>query len=342
MEKDDRQEPMNKVKFCVFADVHVDHSPLSMEFFEQMMADLSSRPVDFVIALGDIGVVRPWIAEYVKNPAGTVIPEEHLKNLDYHLEYYARFRRICEALPGLYKVLGNHDHDAATKEEVCRALGLASPYYSFEVNGFHFIVLDTNHYVADGELMPYGRKNYQLDKTPDKHTEALGRPQLQWLRAELARSEGPVVIFSHASLAEQVYEREELAALLRDAGQAGKRIFLCVNGHRHIDRLLKLEDVWYWDVNSMTYRFLGTKWPCERFSPDVHRQYPRIKYAAHYDRPLYAYVTIAEDGKITVEGRQAAYIKPSPEALGFPDSQTRPSGPYILNRCFYASDSVKF
>lgn len=328
---------MKKVTFAVFSDLHLDITPDALGYCREFIRDLSGRKPDFVIQLGDIYVFRPWIEEYFNDPGGFVMKKEYEADFDCHKEYYQRFSEVKKALPELYSVLGNHDHDRADKEYLTGALHIPSPYYDFEVNGFTFIALDTNNYYVDGEFIPYARQNYMRDKRDGKRLDALGRGQLEWLRDRLAAAKGPVTVFSHAPLDTGVCEREELAEIFREATESGTKIVMCVNGHNHIDSLVTLDGIRYWEVNSMTYRFLGRQYPpVYHYGEEMSARYRNIRFGAPYTAPLYAYVTIRGDGYVCIEGREAEYKPPLPSERGFVEHNPKAGGPEILSREFFA------
>ncbi len=328
---------MKKVSFAIFADLHLDITPTALDYFRQFEKELSERKVDFVVELGDIHVFRPWIEEYFRDPEGFITKDEYKSDFEYHKEYYLRYLEVKKMLPGLVAVLGNHDHDRADKEYLKRMLSVPSPYYSFKSEGFVFIILDTNNYYINGEFIPYDNQNYMRDKREGKLLDALGKVQLAWLERELSAAEGPVVIFSHAALDTDVCEREEFAAILRGARNAGTHIVMCANGHNHIDALCEVDGIKYWEVNSMTYRFTGRRYPpVDRYGEELAGRYKNIRYGAPYTKPLFAFVTISEDGHVKIEGRSAAYIPPYPEEIGFTERSAKTGGPHIDDREFYA------
>ena len=129
---------MNKVTFVVFSDLHLDIPPTALDYFRIFIEEISGREFDFVVQLGDLYVFRPWIEEYFKNPGAFEMREEYEPGFEYYKEYYLRFLKVKKALPGLYSVLGNHDHDRADKGYLCRQLGMPAAYYSVECRGFDY------------------------------------------------------------------------------------------------------------------------------------------------------------------------------------------------------------
>ena len=330
---------MNKIRFAIFTDLHLDITPDALEFFKQFKADLDTQETDFVIQLGDLVVARPWLEEYFADPDSFVMPEElakEKKDFEYHKEYYRRFLEVKKALPDLYNVLGNHDHDRADKEYLMRTLPMPAPYYRFTVKGFDLIVLDSNNYYVDGEFIPYDRQNYMKDKREGKHLDALGKQQLEWLREVLASNNNPALLFAHAPMDTAIYEREEFAAILREARQNGKKIIMCANGHSHIDSFNLVDGVYYWEVNCMTNRFLSRALePAHYYGEALSAQYRNIRFGCPYDAPLYAYVTVYEDGHVKIEGRKAEYRHPNPDERGFVNNNPKAGGPEIKDREFF-------
>ena len=135
-----------------------------------------------------------------------------------------------------YNVPGNHEinfpaeDDAGSLETFKRLYG--PPYYSFDYAGAHVVVLDNIEYQGSGESDPgdvRGNGGY---------IAKLGRDQLDWLRADLARvpEERLVFLAMHAPLATArgegpgitTADRRDLFKLLR-----GRPNLYSVAGHTH-------------------------------------------------------------------------------------------------------------
>ena len=90
-----------------------------------------------------------------------------------------------------YHVLGNHDMDnhmdsiKFTQEQSAKYFGMPNKYYSFNKNGFHFIVLDSND---------------KIDPPENGYPSYIRSKQLKWLKEDLDATRLPVVIFSHQSI----------------------------------------------------------------------------------------------------------------------------------------------
>ena len=49
-----------------------------------------------------------------------------------------------------------------------------------------------------------------------------------------------------------------------------------------------------------------------------------LKYTCPYKDPLYAFITIFEDGTIAIKGQTSSWVNPSPNELGYNDGVLNP------------------
>lgn len=63
-----------------------------------------------------------------------------------------------------YYVLGNHESDNYTREQVLQFLGIRNSYYSFTVDRYKFIVLDACYVKKLCGFEPYFKRNYDKSK----------------------------------------------------------------------------------------------------------------------------------------------------------------------------------
>ena len=107
-------------------------------------------------------------------------------------KYLSRINKVFAALPGKkHYVLGNHCVYTLTKDEFLDGVGQKKSYYSFDDQGFHFVVLDA---CFRGDGKPYGRKNFQWTDPnipPD---------QVEWLQADLKDAASKTIVFIHQRL----------------------------------------------------------------------------------------------------------------------------------------------
>lgn len=128
-------------------------------------------------------------------------------------------------IPGTkHHVLGNHCVDTLTKEEFLGGVGQEESYYSFDLNGFHFVVLDSC-FRADG--VPYGRKNSKWD---DANIPAA---ELDWLRSDLAGTTHPTIVFAHQRLDGTGPHHVRNAADVRRVLENSGKVLAVFQGHSH-------------------------------------------------------------------------------------------------------------
>lgn len=258
---------------------------------------------DFIIELGDFG-----------------IPDER----------YEPYFDIWNSYPGpRYHVIGNHEMDGGTSlEEAISYRNMKNSYYSFQQNGFHFIVLDGN----DKEFPD--QKGYR---------SFIGDEQLAWLKGQLNNSNSPIVIFSHQGIGSDpgtpgerysVTNADEVREILENHNSdlPESRIIACFNGHTHHDLAENINGIWYITINSMAYKWLGEEYEHVRYSAEVDKNYKWIKYTAPYKDPLFTVVEISTDGHIKMSGKYSSYVGPSPWELGYPEHLKQFVKPQITRR----------
>lgn len=78
-----------------------------------------------------------------------------------------------------------------SRRKSSEGVGQKKPHYSFDVGGFHFVVLDAC-FNSDGQA--YGRNNFKWTDAniPEKHVD--------WLRADLKATTGKTIVFAHQRL----------------------------------------------------------------------------------------------------------------------------------------------
>jgi 3',5'-cyclic AMP phosphodiesterase CpdA len=191
---------------------------------------------DFVRRMND--EVRP---DLVVNLGDDIEDESREADLARYGECQAILRG---ARAPLVNVAGNHDTINLNRDDLNAFWGRSGPlHYSFDTGGWHFVVLHTLE-----------KKDVEI-RVP--------APQIEWLRADLAASSAPVVVFMHHSASEQrlddsrwwpgrshlalVKEREELRHLFETSG----RVRLVINGHLHWNHLDVIRGIPYVTVQSL-------------------------------------------------------------------------------------------
>lgn len=139
-------------------------------------------------------------------------------------------------------VLGNHCVDTLTKEEFLAGVQQEASYYSFDREGFHFVVLDAC-FRSDGE--PYGRKNSQWN---DANIPAA---ELEWLAADLNATDKPVIVFAHQRLDVTKNHSVKNHAEVRKVLEGSKKVLAVFQGHSHQNELNEIEGIHYCTLLAM-------------------------------------------------------------------------------------------
>ena len=226
-----------------------------------------------------------------------------------------------------YHVIGNHETDGGfTKSQVLESRGMSLSYYSFDKNGFHFIVLDGND-----KKSPDAKPYYRF----------IGPVQLDWLRSDLAGTNHPVVLFSHQELfaldgedGGSVENYKEVQEILEshNFNHPEKRVIACFNGHTHFDYAENNRGIWYITITSMSYHWLGDKYTQIRYSDEIDKKFPWIKMTAPFKEPLFTVVEISKRGTIRVAGKKSVWVGSTPWDLGYPAQFKKYMRPEITGR----------
>lgn len=227
-----------KLTFGIVTDTHyADMDPngsrnyreslVKMAEFVKLMND---KKVDFIIELGDL-----------KDQGKPVTEESTLEYLDTIEKVYGQFKGPR------YHVLGNHDVDSISKAQFMTRVentGIAkgSTYYSFDLKGVHFVVLDAN-YMADGSDYDCGNFDWTDTNVPLE--------QLNWFKKELASSTSPVITFVHQQLdvtgSTGVKNGPEVRQVLQDS----KKALAVFQGHHHAGHYSYIEGIHYYTLKAM-------------------------------------------------------------------------------------------
>lgn len=289
------------IKFGVLADLHVQLMPDTTARLNTFLEECRKEDVDFIIQLGDF--------TFPDSPLSTPEdPDEYKKIVDL----YNSFEKPA------FHVIGNHDCDTLSKEGILRFWGCNHrPYYSFDMGGFHFVVLDCNYLKIDGEFISYDHANYfALNRGDEPKLPYIPDEQIEWLRQDLAATPYPSVLFSHERLCRDPDAIRNDADLRKVIDSAPRGVLLSINGHEHIDNAEKVGATWYYNLNSASMYWLGEDFAAKgRYGNDIDQRYPYLCCTAPYDKPLYAIITMDENGAY-VKGKEASFVGPSPEELG--------------------------
>ena len=302
-----------KVKFGICADVHAATIPYGEERIKTFLEACRKENVDFIIELGDF--CNPDAQGAKINP----LRDKYL-NKDRVVAMYNGFEKPA------YHVLGNHDCDTCNKETVMKYYGMkGKSYYSFDMGGFHFVVLDNNYYVYEGKEVSYDTGNYYIDGS-NKALPYLPKEQLEWLKEDLAKTKNPSILMAHNSLHEMssygtqfvlpevlIKSHEQLMQIMISSPN---KVYMCINGHTHLDHIFRTNDIWQYTINSMSGCWIGTSFPYRgRYTEEMEQVFPSTKHTATYKDAVYAIIEMDENGAM-VKGAKSEFVGPTPEDLG--------------------------
>ena len=164
-------------------------------------------------------------------------------SVDVEQRYLKTINREFSAIhKDRHYVLGNHCVDTLKKEEFLGAVEQKESYYSFDRNGFHFVVLDSC-FRSDGK--PYGRKNF-------KWTDAnVPNDELQWLMADLQANDKPVIAFAHQRLDVTNNHGVKNNAGVRKILESSGSVLAVFQGHSHQNDLKDIGGIHYCTLVAM-------------------------------------------------------------------------------------------
>lgn len=289
------------VKFAIISDIHNDIMHDAEERLSVFLEAAKQNKVDFIIQLGDFCQQK----------------EENRPFLNLWNTYSG----------DKYMVLGNHDMDNCSKEDYMAFTGMPERYYSFDKGNFHFIVLDPNNLYTNNQYIPYKKGNFYVDT---KKRAFIDPEQMEWLEKDLAATNKQCFIFSHQSL-ERVVQNSDLVQKLLEAEnkKAGyKKVVAAFSGHDHTSYMKDINGIAYIQINSASNQWLGEKYTCtERFSEEVNKKKPALKYTAPYQDSLFGIVTL-KNNQMKLKGTKSIFISPTPQDLGA-DKTDYPLVPWI-------------
>jgi len=246
-----------RIRFGISVDCHLQRSAGHDGLFRKFLDAMIQWQPDFVIDLGDFTC---------QTANGQTTPDLHEPQLQGLIRNWSFFSELsCPA----YIVIGNHDvgwieggdekigvqdlyanahsGEHITKDEFLGVTGMPHRYYSFDVNGYHFIVLDGNN-ERDGTTPEPGHDGvvggYFIDGV-----------QKAWLTKDLADNSGKIkIVFCHEELHHTPPEGSgeggdvpfppvgkentyvDNGWQVRDMLTADGMVLVCFSGHKHENR----------------------------------------------------------------------------------------------------------
>lgn len=208
-----------------------------------------------------------------------------------------------------YHVIGNHDRDGGfTLQQLMDFWEAKGAYYSFDCKGYHFVVLNGNE-------RPTG-------DTSKGYPRSVTKTQRQWMKNDIAATSLPVIIFCHQGIdndMDGVVEGNLLRVVFEKINkEAGfNKIQMVFSGHHHENYYNPYNNIHYIQVNSISYQFWHTS--------------PGYGFA-HCKDPLWALLTIYDNGTAEIKGKKSEYEGGRQEWENAPDYDGYPTVACISDR----------
>ena len=298
---------MSKVRFTVFSDLHHNRNWFKTDAAERLKV-IADRAVtsksDFIIHCGDF-----------------------CHNVNYSLPVIEAYNNLPVKS---FHVFGNHEFDLSNYENAMKIYKMEKSYYSFDLNGFRFIILDEN-YFSDfpGIYFHYSERNY-FDHGPGR--DYMPPEQIAWFRETVFSSPYPCVVFSHASMEfpKGMKDYVELQDIIQKSQSMPGKVIMCLNGHYHYDSFNVINNTAYFAVNSASFQWLAN--PHHLYPAEWYNEYESVGNQVTYTKPLSAVVTLDTDGTIDIEGADGEFVC----GVSFEDTDNPPRRcpctPTILDR----------
>ncbi len=308
---EEKQKLQTRIKFSAFADIH--HYPGTFysqtpEHLVQIQERAVKEQCDLIIHAGDFTHNPPKFMDFVNMYNDFKIPSYH-----------------C---------LGNHDQDGCAYEKSLECYRMPKGHYTFDKNGFRFIIFDPNYFCIDGVYTHYTHGNYFKAKT-DMIT-VVPPEQVEWMKAVMSESPFPCILVSHQSIEREVgsvANWQELRKIINEVNKKHPgRIRLCINGHYHRNFLRILDNVVYFDLNSASYDWIEKTH--NLYPEELCKKYSLLNHTVAYNDPVHAVITMDYDGLIKIEGMESSMllgIDRKKAGVALTDSSGRPTEPTVLS-----------
>ena len=225
-------------RFGIVTDSHyADADTIGSRFYRHSLDKLTecvelmnTRKVDFLIELGDF-----------KDQDNPAVEQRSIS-------YLQAVEKIFQQFNGpTYHVLGNHDEDSISKKQFLihvenTNVSSGRSYYSFDLNGLHFVVLDAN-YKADGTDYDHGNFDWTDANIPPA--------ELDWLRQNIAAARRGAIVFIHQLLDGTGSHYVKNAAVVRQVLEESGKVPAVFQGHQHSGGYSRIEEIHYYTLKAM-------------------------------------------------------------------------------------------
>ena len=290
-----------RLKICAFADIHFSPGTWphgDIEYLEKILARAEAEKTDFTIHLGDF---------------------THRTDRQDELDYIKRYNTFGQPT---YHTLGNHDGERGEGgyRKAMELYGMKSNCYSFDRNGWRFIVADPNYFLLDGRYVHYeGRNLYAAVKTGRMKSGCCIPPeQVEWIKDTVANSPFPCVFMSHESIERRwaVTNGPEIRKFFDETNaKTPGKVRLVINGHHHCNHISVVNGIVYFDMNSANYMYFAKTH--DRFPKEYIKKAAGATHCIVWNDPLSAIISLDENS-VKISGSSSTYyLGVTPEVAGY-------------------------
>ena len=225
------------VRIGIVTDVHAHDTDSPVE--GKVMTNYGERLAAFVDAVNSIGVDA--VIELGDLVNGTFVmggeagDEARIPAILASAEAF-----LAELEPPRYYVLGNHDVYSLNKEEFLDIVAADSASFSFDIGGFHIVLLDAQYNAAGEDL------GHAFWVVPGSIPQA----ELDWLKEDLEATDKPTIVCIHQPLdvdfallagGPEIKNHLEVRSVLEAAGS----VVAVFQGHTHEFSHSEIEGIHY-------------------------------------------------------------------------------------------------
>ena len=315
-------EVIHMLKFTAIGDFHYRKKmyAASVEDMKKIVENSYEEKVDFILHLGDL------CTDYTNSPELLSILFENKYNIPVY------------GIMGNHELENNHTPEMVIPYLTNREVTFGEPIYNeskaahwyTDLGDFRLIGLDTNFVYLPEEEKWYRKMNFTRPEGSILDL-SLSPLQLEWLESVIAEAASlgkNVLVASHAPFVKDpwIYESPDFVEVQKIFAKYPRTVLLAMNGHIHTDNFEVRGDVAYFDVNTAR---VGCWW-----HQDEHHYLPEHTFSfTDYDKdgneisseemsycdlsqginswffkdPLWAIVTVTEEGHITIKGRKTEW-----------------------------------
>lgn len=307
------------IKFIVFADFHYRKEMYASRVvhLEKILDAAYIENVDFVVHVGDL------CNDYFRSPE---LLYAYLSN-KYNLSVFGVYgnhelEAECNTMEYISKRLSNRDIIFASDKD---------GYWHYDIGMYRILGLDTNYsYDRKNNLWEHNKTRSHGAPSGNEFENSLSPKQIEWLEIRLSEAQKEnkkVIIFSHVGFCpwwEKTPDADQVACLFNKYQSS---IILAVSGHIHSDDFKVWDNIPYFNVNaaingcwleqdedhySERHKYVYDEYDEEgNLISSQDRSINNLTQAKNtwfFDDPLYAVVTVNNDGEIYIKGKKTKWM----------------------------------